>query len=129
METQDERGVAVIQPMRQAIQDEIGHDEVGDEEVMGFLALQWHDECALARTYCETSSGSSHAGSSIGEQHANGDNATWWFSRGRGQEAKGCIHQPGGQHRSRHWEVNAANWQGNEMQQSRIPHLPSQVNL
>ena len=24
---------------------------MGDEEVMGFLALQWHDECALARAY------------------------------------------------------------------------------
>ena len=41
----------VIQPMRQAIQDEASHDEVGDEEIMGFLALQWHDECALARVY------------------------------------------------------------------------------
>ena len=37
--------------MIQAIQDEVGHEAVADEEIMCFLALQWHDECELARTY------------------------------------------------------------------------------
>ena len=39
--------------MRKAVEDEVGHDEVEDEEVMGFLALQWRRMGALTRTYTQ----------------------------------------------------------------------------